>query len=80
MPDTVTASPQDSPFEWGQQAAFAVFVGSPKEQVVYSFIASIIAYVSTAVSAGATAFLIIIFGFTFLVGVGRLLYAMIRGE
>lgn len=69
--ETVTASPQDDPFEFGQQAVWAIFTGEPDEQMVYSFLGGIVAWVATALSAGATAFLIIIFTITFFIGLTR---------
>ncbi len=70
----VSADPQSKPLDFGQQVLFAVFAGEPRDQVVYSFIAAVFAYVSALFSFGATAVLVILFSITFTIGVGRLLY------
>lgn len=77
MAETVTAEPQTEPFLFAQQALFAIFTGSPEEQMVYSTIAATAAYLSSAVSFGAT----LVFGFlftgTFLIGLARFVFEMV---
>ena len=75
----VTADPQSEPLTFGLQGITAVFIGSPEEQVIYSFIAALFAYVSSLFTLGATAVLIIIFSFTLLVGLTRMAWARLRG-
>ncbi len=74
----VTADPQSAPLAFAQQALFAVFAGKPREQVVYSFIAAVFAYISALFSFGATAILVILFGITFSIGVIRLVVQWVR--
>lgn len=76
--NTVTAEPQSEPLTFAIQAVWAIFTGSPREQLVYSFIAGVFAWISTAFSAGATIFLVFVFSITFLVGALRLTYHAIR--
>jgi hypothetical protein len=75
----VTADPQSEPLTFGLQAITAVFIGSPEEQVIYSFVAAVFAYVSSLFTFGATAVLIVIFSITLLVGLARLAYASLTG-
>lgn len=74
MADVITAEPTDQPtFAWqATQAAFGF--GSPREQVLGAFALSILAYISTAISLGATVGLIFLFGFLFIIGLVRLTY------
>jgi hypothetical protein len=80
MSKRVTADWQSEPITFASQALLTTFGGgTPREQIVWSLILSIMAYVLTIFSAGATAILIIIFSVTFIIGVIRLLYAWLRG-
>lgn len=80
MSEAVTADWKSEPVTFGAQALFAAFGGgTPREQIVWSLIASIGAYVSTALSLGATAILVVLFALTFLIGVVRLAWAALRG-
>jgi hypothetical protein len=78
--DTVTVEPMDRPTKWGAQVGFAIFAGTPEEQMVYSVIASIAAYVATVLSFGATAVLIFLFSTTFLIGAGRYVLQWVRNR
>lgn len=75
----VTASPQSEPFEWVQQALFAAFgAGTPLEQMVFSFIFFVLAFVWTAIGLVFTAILDVLFAFLFFVGLARFLLAESR--
>ncbi len=75
----VTADPQSEPLTFGLQAVTAVFIGSPEEQVIYSFVAGVFAYVSALFSFGATAFLVVLFAITYTIGVVRYGLAEVTG-
>lgn len=77
MAERVTAEPQSEPFTFAQQALFAIFFGSPREQMVYSVIAATVAYVTTLLSFGATAIFVILFSITFLIGLTRFLFQVV---
>jgi len=69
---------RDNPVLWTEERLFAVFgFRRPIDQMVYSFLMSILAYVLTILSAGATIALILIFTGTFLIGAIRMLYGVI---
>lgn len=70
----ITADPTSSPlsFVWqGLQAAFALNGASPREQMLGALIFSVGAYVSTALSLGATVILVFLGAFLFTVGAFR---------
>lgn len=69
----VTADPQSEPVTFAIQAITAIFIGSPEEQVIYSFVAAVFAYISSLFTFGATAVLIVIFTITLTIGVIRLI-------
>lgn len=79
MAEIITAEPTEQPaFAW--QATKAAFgFGTPREQLLGSFAASIVAYVTTAISLGATVGLVLLFGVLFLVGLVRLAYQEVAG-
>ncbi|MFW5956757.1 MAG: hypothetical protein ACOCQY_05075 [Halorhabdus sp.] len=80
MSEVVTADWQSDPITFGAQGLYATFGGgTPREQMVWSVIASIGAYISTALSLGATAILVVLFAVTFFIGVARLLWQQLRG-
>lgn len=75
----VDANWQDDPFEFAQQALRAVLFGEPRDQMVFSLLGMGVAYVSALFSFGATLILVVLFTFTFLVGVARFLVQAVRG-
>lgn len=63
---------RENPVLWTEERLFAVFgFRRPIDQVVYSFLMSILAYVLTILSAGTTIALIFVFTITFLIGIAR---------
>ncbi|WP_373190029.1 hypothetical protein [Halolamina sp.] len=74
----VTADPQSEPLTFALQAITAVFIGSPEEQVIYSFVAALFAYISSLFTFGATAVLIVIFTITLTIGLIRMAWTRVR--
>lgn len=80
MSKIVTADSQAEPVKFASQGLMATFgAGTPREMMVWSVILAIIAYVTTVLSLGATAVLVVLFTMTFLVGLVRLIWAAWRG-
>lgn len=72
MPRIVTASPRAQPGEFVVQSGYAAFgQGSPTEQVGASVALATIAYLSAAISFGATLVFALLFTGTLFVGVLR---------
>lgn len=63
----------------GLRMAVDPTAGSPTDQMFWSFVAGIAAFVSAVISTGLTAVLVVVFIITFLVGLTRFAYQQARG-
>lgn len=77
----VDANFQESPITFTSQALQTVFgiKGSGREQMIWSLILAILAYILTVFSLGATVLLVALFTVTFLIGLFRFIIAAVRG-
>lgn len=63
----------------GLRTAVDPTYGSPTDQMFWSFVAGIAAFVSAVISTGLTAFLVVVFIITFTIGLARFAWQQVRG-
>lgn len=78
----ITTKPGDDPLNWlweSAQAALMLNGATPQEQMLGALVLTVVAYISTALSLGATAVAIVITTFLFFVGLARFIWQAVMG-
>lgn len=78
----ITTKPGDDPLNWlweSAQAALWFNDATPEEQMLGALVLTVVAYVSTALSLGATAIAIVITTGLFFVGLARFIWQLTMG-